>query len=285
MLKHRPVMTGIALALLLVAGNPAFADRERGSEQRRSDSPPRTLNHLERTTQDRNTQNRLDNVRRDVDRRDIGSREVGRRDSDRREAVRWDNNRREIERRFPDRQYFQHRDSYRPGYRVNVLPRHHVVVPYRNTRYYFDGGLWYRPFGSFFEVALPPVGLSISLLPPYYTTIWAGGVPYYHADGVYYAWRPSERIYVVVEPPAGAQAEVQQTEMPQPERMFIYPRDGQSEAQQAEDRFTCHRWAVDQTGFDPSNPGSQAAEQSPYRPEEYQRATRACLESRGYSVR
>jgi hypothetical protein len=270
MLRHRPVLTGIALALLLVVGNPAFADRERGSEQRRSDSPPRALNH-----QDRNTQNRSDNVRRDFERRDF----------DRREADRRDNNRREVERRFPDRQHVQHRDSYRPGYRVNVLPRHHVVVPYRNTRYYFDGGLWYRPFGSFFEVALPPVGLSISLLPPYYSTIWAGGVPYYHADGVYYAWRPSERNYVVVEPPAGVQAEAMQSEVPQPERLFIYPREGQSEEQQAEDRFTCHRWAVEQTGFDPSNPGNQATEQNPYRPEEYQRATRACLESRGYSVR
>lgn len=260
MLRDHPVLTGIALALLLVVGNPAFADRERGSEQRRSDAPPRVLNH-----QDRDTQNRPDDVRREFDRR---------------EADRRDNNRLEVERRFPDRLHFQHRDSYRPGFRVDVLPRHHVVVPYRNTRYYFDGGLWYRPFGSFFEVALPPIGLSISLLPPYYTTVWAGGVPYYHADGVYYAWRPSERNYVVVEPPVGAQPE-----MLEPERLFIYPRNGQSETQQAEDRFTCHRWAVEQTGFDPSDQSSQSAEHSPNRPEEYQRATRACLESRGYSVR
>lgn len=275
MLKHHPAMTGIALALLLVVVNPAFAERERGSEQRRTDSPPGALNH-----QDRNTQSRFDNDRRDFDRRDVVRGDIDRRETDRR-----DSNRREVEHRFPDRQHFQHRDSYRPGYRVDVLPRHHVVVPYRNTRYYFDGELWYRPFGSFFEVAMPPVGLSISLLPPYYSTIWVGGVPYYHADGVYYTWRPRERNYVVVEPPAGVETEAMQPEATQPERLFIYPRNGQSEAQQAEDRFTCHRWAVEQTGFDPSNPGNQATDHSPYRPEEYQRATRACLESRGYSVR
>ena len=48
---------------------------------------------------------------------------------------------------------------------------------------------------------------------------------------------------------------------------------------------TCHHWAVEHIGFDLSIPGSQMSDQSAYRPEEYQRATRACLESRGYSMR
>ena len=36
--------------------------------------------------------------------------------------------------------------------------------------------------------------------------------------------------------------------------LFIYPNQGQSEEQQGKDRYECHSWAVQQTGFDPSNP-------------------------------
>lgn len=34
--------------------------------------------------------------------------------------------------------------------------------------------------------------------------------------------------------------------------IFIYPNNGQTSEQQAQDRYECHVWAVDQTGFDPS---------------------------------
>jgi OmpA family protein len=43
--------------------------------------------------------------------------------------------------------------------------------------------------------------------------------------------------------------------------MFIYPAKGQSQAQQDKDRYECHTWAVQQTGFDPSKP--QAANAQP----------------------
>ena len=40
--------------------------------------------------------------------------------------------------------------------------------------------------------------------------------------------------------------------------MYIYPSKGQSPQQQDKDRYECHTWAVQQTGFDPSraNPGN-----------------------------
>src|SRR5580704_8629332 len=43
--------------------------------------------------------------------------------------------------------------------------------------------------------------------------------------------------------------------------MFIYPAKGQSQSQQDKDRYECHSWAVQQTGFDPSKP--QAANAQP----------------------
>jgi hypothetical protein len=39
--------------------------------------------------------------------------------------------------------------------------------------------------------------------------------------------------------------------------IYIYPAKGQSQSQQDRDRYECHSWAVQQTGFDPSR--AQAA--------------------------
>jgi hypothetical protein len=38
-------------------------------------------------------------------------------------------------------------------------------------------------------------------------------------------------------------------------RMFVYPAQGQTEEQLQRDRYECHSWAVQQSGFDPSKPG------------------------------
>jgi len=35
-------------------------------------------------------------------------------------------------------------------------------------------------------------------------------------------------------------------------QLFIYPQRGQSAQQQQQDRFECHQWAVQQTGWDPT---------------------------------
>jgi outer membrane lipoprotein SlyB len=39
---------------------------------------------------------------------------------------------------------------------------------------------------------------------------------------------------------------------PPPQRMFVYPAQGQSPEQTERDRYDCHIWAVQQTGVDPS---------------------------------
>jgi hypothetical protein len=42
---------------------------------------------------------------------------------------------------------------------------------------------------------------------------------------------------------------------PRPEtRVFVYPLQGQSAKLQDRDRYECHNWAVQQSGFDPSAP-------------------------------
>jgi hypothetical protein len=50
---------------------------------------------------------------------------------------------------------------------------------------------------------------------------------------------------------------------------FIYPAKGQSQAQQDKDRYECHTWAAQQTGFGPTNPQtatSDAAASRRYQP-------------------
>src|SRR5438067_9573739 len=59
--------------------------------------------------------------------------------------------------------------------------------------------------------------------------------------------------------------------------MFIYPAKGQSQAQQDKDRYECHSWAVQQTGFDPSKP--QAANAQP--PQQYQPSKPHVLQGAG----
>jgi hypothetical protein len=67
---------------------------------------------------------------------------------------------------------------------------------------------------------------------------------------------------------------------------YIYPKNGQTQEQQAADQYECHSWSKTQTGFDPTQPGGGVAPgDNGSRREQYQRAMTACLEARGYSVK
>jgi len=178
---------------------------------------------------------------------------------------------------------YGHNHYYPPrGYAVPVLPRDYRVVHYHGSPYYYHSGIWYRPYGSRFVVIVPPFGIVVPILPPFYTTIWWGGIPYYYAGGVYYTWYPDYRGYVVTEPPPEAQV---QQEAVVSDELYIYPKKGQSEKQQALDRYECHRWSSSQTGFDPTQPGGGVSEtQNAAKRSDYRRAMTACLEARGYSV-
>ncbi len=63
-------------------------------------------------------------------------------------------------------------------------------------------------------------------------------------------------------------------------KMYIYPANGQSEEQTAQDRYQCHVWAVDQSGYDPTLGTGRRSEA-----EDYTRAFTACMEGRNYVVK
>jgi len=179
-------------------------------------------------------------------------------------------------REFRDTRYSHNRSYPVHGRAFRTLPSHSHRVSHGGRRYYFSGGVWYRPYGPYYSVVFPPIGLFAPVLPPYYTTVWLGGAPYYYANEVYYAHRGAG--YVVVPPPKEDVSEAP----PPADELFVYPRLGQSEKQKADDRYGWHRWAVSQTGFDPTQPPD--AQQRGSRVD-YQRAQATCLEGRGYTVR
>ncbi len=174
-----------------------------------------------------------------------------------------------------------HGPGYGPGYShpphyVNTLPVGYHRHYWNGNPYYYGGGHWYRPYGSTYVVVGAPYGLFVGSL-PYYSSFWYGSTRYYYSDGAYYNYDAARSGYVVAASPYGDESSGQAASV---DDMYIYPAQGQSEQQQADDKYQCHRWAVDQTGYDPTS-----SEFDAQRREDYVRAMTACLTGRGYSVR
>jgi hypothetical protein len=110
--------------------------------------------------------------------------------------------------------------------------------------------------------------------------------PYYYAP--YYA---PPTVIIREQPPVYFQpAQSVTPPSTESERIFVYPRQSQSEELQAKDRYECHNWAVSQIWREPrkvsieewtliikSMPEAQRAD--------YLRAQSACLDGRGYTVK
>lgn len=193
----------------------------------------------------------------------------------------WDH----MDGRYNHNQYYPSR-----GFYVHDLPRERVIIggP-RGGRYWYSGGVWYGPGPGGFVVIGAPIGVFVPVLPPYYTTVWVGGVPYYYANDTYYAWRDSNQQYEVVDPPGDPNAASTEAPPPPPSPngdVFVYPKNGQSDEEQSRDKYECHKWAQGESGFDPTQPnGGVSPDQTNSRRAAYQRAMGACLEGRGYSVK
>jgi hypothetical protein len=127
-------------------------------------------------------------------------------------------------------------------------------------------------------------------------------VPYYYANDVYYTWNPGSNGYVVTDPPPADESSDGSAAAPSDGTydtadpgsngaapgpngigggggdVYAYPKSGQTDEQQATDRYECHKWAVAQSGFDPTHMSNAAGNATDYR-----RAMVACLDGRGYS--
>lgn len=165
-----------------------------------------------------------------------------------------------------------------PGVVVRQPPHAARPIVWAGVPYLFHQGVWYGHRGHGHVVVRPPYGAVVSHLPDWRTVVIIGGLAYLYVNGTYYRER-HDGAYVVSEPVR-----------PEPavgaERLYVYPRSGQSADQQAVDEYDCHRWAAGQTGVDP---GPVDARRKPAANEpalvEFQRARSACLEGRDYTVR
>jgi hypothetical protein len=137
--------------------------------------------------------------------------------------------------------------------------------------YWGRGGYW--PYWGWGAVG---VGLGIGAI-GYYGGYWNGYYAPYPYYGGYYSDAPEVIVnptYSTVEPAGGARSgqPVPQASTSRAPEPIFYPRNGQSAATLESDRRECNRWATTQAGA--------MADASIF-----QRATLACMEGRGYTVR
>jgi hypothetical protein len=162
----------------------------------------------------------------------------------------------------------------------------------------FRGGAFHDGFrGRFYGAGFPGwwwgpgwfgLGFYLATLPAYYETYWWDNVPYYYVNNDYYAWNGDVGEYEQVQPPPQI---AQQGPGPAPaagDSLFVYPKNGQTEQQQASDENQCSTWASGQTDYVPAPAASAAANDSGgaalAKRQNFVRADGACLEARGYSV-
>ncbi|MFM2068694.1 MAG: hypothetical protein RLZZ584_3603 [Pseudomonadota bacterium] len=183
-----------------------------------------------------------------------------------------------------------HRHSYPvPGWRVHDLPPRHRVVFYGGVRYSYFDGVWYSPGPSGYLVVRPPFGVVVSDLPAFATVLTIGAASYWYVNGTYYRPLRDGAGYEVVQAPVGVPSTsgTADNAAPAGDKLFVYPRQNQSAEKQASDEYECHRWAVTQSGFDPTATATATAADggAPGRRSDYSRAQAACLDGRGYTVK
>jgi hypothetical protein len=163
---------------------------------------------------------------------------------------------------------------------IDRLPSQVKTFRQHQHKYYHHKGVFYRPsHNGQYRVVRPPIGARFSHLPAGYFSFNLGRHSYYYLNYGYYLWDRPSRRYVVVEKPYGAEQALVESSHEAIGEVYVYPKQGQTEAQRERDRYECYLWAVEETGFDPGTENYSKRSGLDYR-----RALTACLEGRGYSV-
>ncbi len=117
---------------------------------------------------------------------------------------------------------------------------------------------------------------------PYVSFGYGFGSPFYpwgYYDPWYSPWY-GPRVGVGVRVDGNRARVKEQAADPKALKLYVYPSAGQTEAQLSEDRYQCHTWAADQSGYDPTL-GAKRREDA----DNYTRAFTACMEGRNYVVK
>jgi hypothetical protein len=89
------------------------------------------------------------------------------------------------------------------GQYFSRVPGISLNLQFGGNPYYYSGGSYYRPYGNYFEIAVPPLGLRVNLLPRGYWPLQISGYHYYYSNGIFY--RKNKCDYEVVQAPVGAE--------------------------------------------------------------------------------
>jgi hypothetical protein len=168
---------------------------------------------------------------------------------------------------------------YDIGFRVDILPTPYVRIIVSGRPYYYSNGVYYRPHGAGYIVVTAPIDALVHTLPVGFVAFSIGLSTFYFVNDTYYEWDDARDGYVVVRKPSGADKALAEATAG---RLYVYPNKGQSEEQQAKDRYECHMWAVSESGIDPTTEETQYTEAEKH---DYKRAISACLEARDYTVK
>ena len=177
----------------------------------------------------------------------------------------------------------RHRTVNHPviGHQVRTLPQGHQSIRVNRNSYRYYNGDFYRPASSgSYVVVRAPLGARVRSLPVGFVGFAIGPSRYYYANYTYYRWDKQQTEYIVVEEPEGAEAALVTASKTDSSEIFVYPNKGQSDEQRERDRYQCYVWAVEQTGYDPA-----AGKPAVGKAGDYRRASSACLEGRGYTVK
>ena len=101
------------------------------------------------------------------------------------------------------RHYHHHRHVPRLGLHIYRLPRGFFGITFGGSRFFVQGGVFYRPAGVRFVVVKAPYGAVVENLPQGYRVIQRGKDMFYHYNDIYYARNHSGPGYVVVAEPFG----------------------------------------------------------------------------------
>ena len=214
---------------------------------------------------DRRDRKKREHSRRRDDRGDRRGDDGGNR-RDRREDLRDD--------RRDDRA--RHYWKYRLGVRLLSLPARHRRLVIGPTVYFYVDGVYFIQQSGVYIVAAAPIGARIAILPYGFRSMYIGPRRFFRVNSTYYRYVVATNDYVVVAPPADV-ASAATSESLDP---VIYPAAGQSEEQLDQDRYECHRWGLEQSGFDPSIANAAGQDGS----DRYYRSLKACLMGRDYTV-
>lgn len=88
------------------------------------------------------------------------------------------------------------------GQRFVRIPGPYISLQFGGNPFYYSSGMFYRPYGSYFAITMPPLGIHVNILPRGYWPLRVSGYPYFYYNGIFY--RQTNNDYEVVQAPVGA---------------------------------------------------------------------------------